>query len=174
MLPLILRLCDIFGCVPWLEKYIGLAFNKKLLSHIGDIANHVAGSDNIHAALERIKNTPELKVEFQKALLVAQETYMRAALQDRQHARERDMAVLKAKGVNRRANIMVVLAAFGLASCLGVLSIFRKNLSGEVVGIISTVAGIFGSCLKDAYAFEFGNFKGKPPSAEVDNINNVD
>jgi len=27
-------------------------------------------------------------------------------------------------------------------------------------GIISTVAGIFGACLKDAYAFEFGSSRG--------------
>jgi hypothetical protein len=33
-------------------------------------------------------------------------------------------------------------------------------LPGEAVGIISTVAGIFGACLKDAYAFEFGSSRG--------------
>jgi hypothetical protein len=28
------------------------------------------------------------------------------------------------------------------------------------VGIISTIAGIFGACLKDAYTFEFGSSLG--------------
>lgn len=165
MLPLIIRLCDIFGCVPWLERYLGVAFNKKLFSHLGDIATRIAGTDSVQSALDRIKNTPELKVEFQKALLLAEESYMKASLLDRQHARERDMALFKAKGTNRRANVMVVLAALGLASCLLVLSFFKEALSGEVVGIVSTVAGIFGSCLKDAYAFEFGNFKGRSESS---------
>lgn len=169
MLPLIVRLCDIFGCVPWLERYLGFAFNKKLFAHLGDIATRIAGSDNMQSALERIQNTPELKVEFQKALLVAEEAYMKAALDDRKHARERDMSLVKANGVNKRANTMVVLAAIGLGACLGVLSLFRNNLSGELIGIISTVAGIFGSCLKDAYSFEFGNYKGKN-----ENIANID
>lgn len=168
MLPLILRLCDIFGCVPWLERYLGLAFNKKLFAHLADIATRIAGGDSVASALERIRNTPELKIEFQKALLVAEEAYMRAAIQDRQHARERDMVLLKAKGMNRRANIMVILAAIGLGACLGVLSLFKESLSGEVVGIVSTVAGIFGSCLKDAYAFEFGNYKGRSENLDPD------
>jgi hypothetical protein len=34
------------------------------------------------------------------------------------------------------------------------------SLSGEVIGIVSTIAGIFGSCLKDACAFEFGSSRG--------------
>jgi hypothetical protein len=38
--------------------------------------------------------------------------------------------------------------------------LFKVNLSGEVIGIVSTIAGIFGSCLKDAYAFEFGSSRG--------------
>jgi hypothetical protein len=44
--------------------------------------------------------------------------------------------------------------------CLGSLAFFKETLPGEAVGIISTIAGIFGSCLKDAYAFEFGSSRG--------------
>jgi hypothetical protein len=41
-----------------------------------------------------------------------------------------------------------------------VLVFFRKDIPGEAVGIISTVAGIFGACLRDAYQFEFGSSRG--------------
>jgi hypothetical protein len=55
---------------------------------------------------------------------------------------------------------MVAAAAVGLISCLLVLVFFRKDIPGEAVGIISTVAGIFGACLRDAYQFEFGSSRG--------------
>jgi len=55
---------------------------------------------------------------------------------------------------------MVLAAAFGLVMCLGALVYFAGHMPGEAVGIISTIAGIFGACLKDAYAFEFGSSRG--------------
>lgn len=55
---------------------------------------------------------------------------------------------------------MIISVAFGLVSCLIMITLFRMSLPGEAVGIISTIAGFFGSCLKDAYAFEFGSFRG--------------
>ena len=61
---------------------------------------------------------------------------------------------------NLRGDIMVLSALLGLLGCLGALTVFKMSLSGEVIGIISTIAGIFGSCLKDAYAFEFGSSRG--------------
>jgi len=30
----------------------------------------------------------------------------------------------------------------------------------EAIGVISTMAGVFGACLKDVYAFEFGSSRG--------------
>jgi hypothetical protein len=48
----------------------------------------------------------------------------------------------------------------GLILCLLSLAYFAQDLPGEAVGILSTIAGIFGSCLKDAYAFEFGSSRG--------------
>jgi hypothetical protein len=61
---------------------------------------------------------------------------------------------------NHRGDIMVIAAALGLIACLCSLSYFHHQLPGEAVGIISTIAGIFGSCLKDAYSFEFGSSRG--------------
>ena len=79
---------------------------------------------------------------------------------DRESARLRDIALANAGRSNLRADIMVVAAAMGLVSCLVTITLYRSALPGEAVGIISTVAGIFGSCLKDAYAFEFGSSRG--------------
>jgi hypothetical protein len=58
-----------------------------------------------------------------------------------------------------RADVMVVAAAIGLGVCLVTLGCFAKELPGETVGTISTIAGIFEFCLKNAHTFEFGSSK---------------
>ncbi len=62
---------------------------------------------------------------------------------------------------NKRLTIMVVGAASGLIFCLLILTTYKNDLPGEVVGIVSTVAGIFGACLKDAYSCEFSSTRKK-------------
>ncbi|QEK39050.1 hypothetical protein [Candidatus Nesciobacter abundans] len=74
---------------------------------------------------------------------------------DRKDSRLRDCSIYKDKP-NKRANAMFLLAFFGLFSCLLLLGLM-PNITSEVICIISASAGIFGSCLKDAYVFEFGS-----------------
>lgn len=59
-----------------------------------------------------------------------------------------------------RANVLAIGAVVVLIACLGVLTLWRKDIPGEVVGVVSTVAGIAGSCMRDAFAFEFGSSRG--------------
>ena len=68
------------------------------------------------------------------------------------HARMRE-----AGRYNARADVMVGAAAIGLLACLMSLVLYRDKIPPEAVGIISTIAGLFGACLKDAFAFEFGS-----------------
>lgn len=69
--------------------------------------------------------------------------------------------VINAFSRNKRLTIMVVGAASGLIFCLLVLTTYKNDLPGEVVGIVSTVAGIFGACLKDTYSCEFSSNRKK-------------
>jgi hypothetical protein len=71
-----------------------------------------------------------------------------------------DLKIMNAYNRNKRLNIMVIGAALGLIFCLLILTSYKRDLPGEVVGIISTISGIFGACLKDAYSFEFGSSRG--------------
>lgn len=59
-----------------------------------------------------------------------------------------------------RANVLVIGAVIGLISCLAVLALYRQAVPGEVVGIVSTIAGIFGACVRDAFSYEFGSSRG--------------
>jgi hypothetical protein len=71
-----------------------------------------------------------------------------------------NISMMNAYNRNKRLNVMVVGAALGLVFCLLILTSYKRDLPGEVVGIISTISGIFGACLKDAYSFEFGSSRG--------------
>lgn len=62
---------------------------------------------------------------------------------------------------------MVLGAVLGLIACLASLIWFRAGLPGEAVGIISTIAGIFGACLRDAFQFEFGSSRGSKDKDSV-------
>lgn len=53
------------------------------------------------------------------------------------------------------SGIMVVSVSVALCVYIYALTCFNDNLSREVLGILSTIAGIFGSCLKDAFSAEF-------------------
>jgi hypothetical protein len=76
------------------------------------------------------------------------------------------IGIINAYSKNRRLNIMVIGAALGLIFCLLMLTSYKEDLPGEVVGIISTISGIFGACLKDAYSFEFGSSRGSKEKDE--------
>lgn len=160
MLSLIMKLFDIFGDAPWLERYIKLGLNPKIIGGLEKIVNRLGGSANVKESLNKIKNDKELELELQKALLMAENEYWKLCLRDRQSARERDMALQKLQGKNRRANLMLMMAVIGIIFSLGSLIFFKAFLTSDVIGIISAVAAIFGSCLKDAYSFEFGSHGG--------------
>lgn len=70
------------------------------------------------------------------------------------------VSMINAYGRNKRLGVMVIGAVAGLIVCLMILIFCKGGLSGEVIGIISTISGIFGACLKDAYSFEFGSSRG--------------
>jgi hypothetical protein len=123
-----------------------------------DIAKTVTGTDSGEAALEVIKADPNKVLEFRAAALAQDAELVRAFLADVQSARSRDIEVRKLTGgQNLRADLAVLAVVVGLIACLGVMVLYRDKMPGEVVGILSTIAGIFGACLKDYFAFEFGS-----------------
>lgn len=54
----------------------------------------------------------------------------------------------------------LAIDAIGLIVCLVILGFYRQTLPGEVIALISTIASIFGLCLRDAHQFEFGSSRG--------------
>jgi hypothetical protein len=123
-------------------------------------AKRVTGLDDVPSVMHALRSDPTVLIAFQKDMLALETERELGYLKDRQSARERDVSFIEAGHRNYRADVMVIAAAMGMIMCLASLAYFSDHLPGEAVGIISTIAGIFGACLKDAYAFEFGSSRG--------------
>ncbi len=146
--------------VPSIAKWLAGDQGKTIADNIVKIAHQITETLDPLGAIEKLRANPQQLIQFQQAILKFETDLELGHLQDRHSARQRDMALFQAGRINRRADIMVIAAALGLIMCLGSLVLFNQSLPGEAVGIISTIAGIFGACLKDAYAFEFGSSRG--------------
>jgi hypothetical protein len=146
--------------VPLIGHWIRGDQGEQVAKKVAHIAQTVTGEKETARILNHLKGDPQALLQFQQTVLKLDQELTMADYKDRESARTRDMALANAGRSNLRADIMVVSAALGLVACLLTITLYRTTLPGEVVGIISTIAGIFGSCLKDAYAFEFGSSRG--------------
>jgi hypothetical protein len=145
---------------PIIAKWVGGSRAENAANTVVSIAKNITKSSDENEILRRLQHDQNLVLEFQKAIIDSEKEIEMAILKDKESARNRDIAIINTGRRNKRADIMVISAALGLILCLVIITIYQDKLPGEAVGIISTIAGIFGSCLKDAYNFEFGSSRG--------------
>lgn len=146
---------------PSLLRFFGAGEKSATIAEkVIGIAQTVTGKENGQSALVALQADPKLAQEFNLAVLKADTDLEQAYLSDRKDARARDIALHQAGFANKRADWMVIGDVIGLVACLVVLAVFRKEIPGEVVSLLSTVASIFGLCLRDAHQFEFGSSRG--------------
>lgn len=155
--PIIAAALGLAGFAPIIARWLGGDQAQDVATKVVDIAQKITGTLDPIEAIQRLQENTDMVGEFQKAIIQVEAEIELAAMKDRQDARMRDVALMNAGRSNIRADVMVISAALGLILCLGSLAHFSQELPGEAVGIISTIAGIFGACLKDAYTFEFGS-----------------
>lgn len=122
-----------------------------------DIAMAVTKAGDGQAALTALAADPTLAQAYNLAVLSADTELVKGYLADVQDARARDLELHKTGYANRRADYMVAGDVIGLIACIAILVLFRSQIPGEVVGLLSSIAGIFGCCLRDAHQFEFGS-----------------
>lgn len=159
LIPIALALAQF---APSVMRYFGAGETSVAVAEkVVGMAQTVTGAKTPEAALQAMRENAELAQKFSLAVLAADTELEKAYLADRQDARSRDIELRKLTGgSNSRADVMVAGAVIGLISCLLVLAFFKDQVPGEVVGIVSTIAGIFGACLRDAFQFEFGSSRG--------------
>jgi len=139
---------------------------EQAAQEVVNIAEAVTGHKG-QQAIDIIKADPNKVIEFRQAILDREADLDKAFLIDRQDARARDIAYVKAGKTNRRADFMVAMDAIGLISCLLVLGFYGDQIPGVAVTLITTVASIFGVCLRDAHQFEFGSSRGSKEKDEI-------
>jgi len=146
---------------PSLLRFFGAGEKSAAIAEkVVGLAQTVTGAPNGEAALAALQQNQTLAQEFNLAVLSADTELEQAFLADRKDARARDVAMRQAGFSNKRADLMVIGDVIGLVACLVVLALFRKEMPGEVVSLLSMVASIFGLCLRDAHQFEFGSSRG--------------
>lgn len=165
LLPIVLGLAQY---APQLMRYFGAGeASAAVADQVVDIAKTVTGATSPEAALQAMQKDAAAQHEFRMQVLASTTTLDQAYLADVQDARKRDIELAKLGRHNSRADFMVAIDAVGLVACLLVLGFFRKEIPGEVVGLLSTIAGIFGLCLRDAHQFEFGSSRGSREKDEL-------
>ena len=158
--PVIGAALGLVSFAPIIARWLGGDQAQEAAAKVVDIAQRVTGTLDPMEAIHRLQNNTDMVSEFQKAIIQVEAEIELAIMRDRQDARLRDIALFNAGRSNVRADVMVMAAALGLVLCLGSLACFSKEMPGEAVGVISTITGIFGICLKNAYTFEFGSSRG--------------
>lgn len=166
LVPLALALAQF---APSVMRFFGAGeVSTAVAQQVVGIAQSVSGATTPQEALEAIRANVQLQAAFQQRVLELNHELERAYLVDRQDARNRDVEMRKLTGgKNTRADVMVAGAVLGLISCLASLIWFRQGLPGEAVGIVATIAGIFGACLRDAFQFEFGSSRGSRDKDDI-------
>lgn len=145
--------------LPWFSKKI-FSKDKTLIGKFEDLVERIGGNKT---AYNKILNDAQKLAVFQQHALAMQ----RLICDDRKNARNRDEKIAR----NYRADLMILTASVALFSCLSVL-IFNKNqLSAELISMMTICMTIFGSCLKKAYVFEFGETLSNQANMYSDNDN---
>ena len=155
LVPVIRSLLTSAQCKSASQAPLGrtLAIAERIVS----IAKQLTQKENPQEAFQLLSKDPSIFLKFQECITTLEKENLVAEMKDRMSARERDLQLISLGRINRRADIMVIAAALGLVGCLVALSCYQNKFSGEAIGILSTIAGVFGACLKDAFSFEFGS-----------------
>jgi len=136
-----------------------------IASTVADTAKVLTGQDiatpeGLKASQEALRQDKELAIQFQIRMAEIDLEREKAENEDRKNARARDMALRQAGYKNERADWMVFADVFGLVACLTALVLIHDKMPGELITLITTIASIFGLCLRDAHTFEFGSSRG--------------
>lgn len=156
LVPIALALAQF---APHLMRYFGAGETSTAVAEqVVGIAQNITGATTPEDAVHRLRASPELQHQFAIKTLDIDAQLQTAFLADRKDSRAHDIQVRQLNdGRNTRADVMILLDVIGLIACLVVLVFYRDVIPGEAVGLISTIASVFGLCLRDAHQFEFGS-----------------
>jgi len=168
-MPIIQAALALAQFAPSVMRFFGAGeASAEVAEKVVGIAQTVTGTKSPEEAIAAMRENAQFAHQFNLATLAADTELEKAYLADRANARARDVQLRALTGGrNRRADVMVLLDVVGLIACLVVLSLFRRDMPAEVVGLLTTIATAFALCLRDAHQFEFGSSRGSMEKSEM-------
>lgn len=168
--PLALAALQLAPIVPRIFDWIT---NDKVVSsdkpsaaeQIASVAQAVTGKPSMGDAVMEILGSPNKQNEFRLAMQERSDGMDRAFLADRADARKRDLAIVKLRGKNERADNLAYLAAFAFIACIAILSFVEIPRGSRDLLLVLT--GALVTILKDVYSFDFGSSKGSERNAQA-------
>ncbi len=128
---------------------------------VASVAQAVTGTTSPEEAVAKANADPALAAQLRVRPAEIELDEERLEQQDREDARQRDIEVRKLTGGrNQRADWMVGTVAFGLIVCVLILGLYHEKIPEGVITLLTTIASIFGICLRDAFTVEFGSSRG--------------
>ena len=137
---------------------------KAVIDSAADAAGIDAGGINsevsAEAAARVIRADPNRMLQYQERMAELDNAETAMYLQDRQDARDRDVALHKAGYKNTRADLMIVCAFVCLLGIVAAIYFKKAEVPGEVLAIFNMAVGAILKMIGDAFQFEFGSSRG--------------
>ncbi len=151
----IMNFLRILSAIPWCLRFDNddTGIISRIMKTIYSLTNEV----DEDAIVMMLKNNPMLLSRLQSEIMNVISEVETGYVQDRCDARKRDIIIReKYNDTNKRANMMILFSAVGFIGCLILIGYMTEDTASEFTCALSTMCGIFGACLRDAYVFEFG------------------
>lgn len=156
MIPAIGLLASVIQLAPALTKVLGFSKSaEEIANTAAALAKTVTGTTDNDAALEALKDNPELLQQYQRELLDYEKGMESLYIQDKENARLRDIEFLKSGTRNYRGDFLVGISVIVVFSILGII-VLVPSLSEYAKGGLTTILGVFLNQLTNAFNFEFG------------------
>lgn len=142
---------------PKVAQWLGGDKAEEAAKEIIGIAEEVTGKKGTEME-KALAADPNLAFEYQKRVMAHEKLLDKYYLEDRQHARDRDVNLRKLGYKNIRADIMLVLVA--IVICLIITLLATQELAESVITIFNMLVGGCIAMLNSAFQFEFGSSRG--------------
>lgn len=157
MIPALTLLSGVVQLAPALAKVFGASRNASEVAEIAaSVAKSVTGLPDNQGALEALRASPQLLIEYQRVLLEQETSFEKLYIDDKKDARLRDVEFLKAGTRNYRSDFLVGNTVLVVFTILAIVT-FVPNINEYAKGALTTILGVFLNQLNNVYSFEFGS-----------------
>lgn len=155
-LPLIAIVSALAQFAPQVTKWMDAGKSvQEVAETASNIAKQVTGTQSTDEAIEALKASPELVLQYQSKIIDQDTEFEKLYVGDKASARVMQAALALTAQGNIRANFLVAFACLIIVSTT-LAVVFLTSLDEYAKTTITLVLGMFLNELKNIYSFEFG------------------